>query len=102
MLQQMTELGTPPRPKRDASRTISAWPLHRRALPCDPGYIPHCEFGQRLPYRLGPARVGLDFISFSLLIKSHRLRLSYKTCDSHVILTEPKATEGSTYHRGKA
>ena len=62
MLQQMTELGTPPWPKRDASRTVSAWPLRHRELPPDAGYIPHYRFEQRVPHRHGPARVGLDFI----------------------------------------
>lgn len=36
-LLQEPELGLPPAPKRDASRTILTWPLRRRLLPDDPG-----------------------------------------------------------------
>ena len=39
-LQQAPELGPLSRPKRDPSRTIFAWPLHRHRLPGDPGCVP--------------------------------------------------------------
>jgi len=39
-LQQAPELDPPSRLKRDASRTIFTWPLHRHRLPGDPGCVP--------------------------------------------------------------
>jgi len=42
-LPRVTELGLPSGPKRDASQTISTWPLRRRSLPPDAGYIPSFE-----------------------------------------------------------
>ena len=42
-LRQVRELGLPPEPKRDASRTVFTWPLRRRSLPPDAGYIPSFE-----------------------------------------------------------
>jgi len=41
MLQPEPEHGTHPRPKRDTSRTLPAWPLRRRRSPFDAGCIPH-------------------------------------------------------------
>lgn len=94
-LQQASEPGPPSRPKRDASRTIFAWPLRHPRLPGDAGCIPPSalsarkwasiavmEFERRLPDGLGPAWVGLGFDSPPLLLKPHRLRLSHNTCDS--------------------
>ena len=40
VLQQVRELGTPSRPKRDPSQTILAWPLRYRPLLDDTGCIP--------------------------------------------------------------
>ena len=73
MLRQMTELGTPPGPNRDASWTISAWPLRQRRLPHAAGCIPLNGFERRFPYGLGPSRVGLDLAIFPIMTKSHRL-----------------------------
>ena len=42
-LRQVTELGPPSEPKRDASRTIFTWPLRRRSLPPDAGCVPSFE-----------------------------------------------------------
>ena len=39
-LPQAPELGPPPRPKRDTSRIIFTWPLHRSRLPGNPGCVP--------------------------------------------------------------
>ena len=46
-LQQVREPGPPSRPKRDASRTIFAWPLHRPRLPGDPGCVPPSTLSSR-------------------------------------------------------
>jgi hypothetical protein len=64
-LQQVRELGLPSEPKRDTSRTIFPWPLRHRLLPPGPGSYPLSRFEGRFPHRLGPARVGFDFIPFS-------------------------------------
>ena len=71
-LQPARELGLPSEPKRDPSRTIFPWPLRHRSSPPDPGPYPLSRFEGRFPHRLGPARVGFDFIPHSFLIKSHR------------------------------
>lgn len=76
MLQQMTELGIPPWPKRDASRTISAWPLQRPALPWDSGCIPRSRVRAEISEQARTCTGRIRFHQFSLLIKSHRLRLS--------------------------
>jgi hypothetical protein len=64
MLQRVGGLGTLPRPKRDTSRAVLAWPLRRRQLPSDAGCVPLNEFEQVFLYRYGPAQVGFHHARF--------------------------------------
>jgi hypothetical protein len=58
VLQPVRGLGTPPRPKRDSSRTILAWPLRRRPLPDDAGCLPLLAESSSKDFRTGTAPRG--------------------------------------------
>lgn len=58
VLPQASELGTPPRPKRGPSRTILAWPLRQRPLPCAAGCVPLRRESSSKDFRTGTAPRG--------------------------------------------
>src|SRR5712692_9363173 len=70
--------------KRDSSRPVLAWPLRRRPLPDDAGYIPFLwegKFEQGFLDEYGPAQVGLGppFTSKDRTVYD----LANNTCGSH-------------------
>ena len=77
-LHQTRELGPPSEPNRDTPRTIFTWPLRRRSLPSDAGYVPRQSRVRVKISRRAWTRPGrIRFHQLSFLIKSHRLRLSH-------------------------
>jgi len=69
------------RPDCGPSRSVLAWPLRRRPLLDDAGYVPlRREFEQGFLDGHGPAQVGLSPPFGGL----HRLRLNYHTCGSRL------------------
>lgn len=103
MLPPVRGLGIPTRPNRGTSRTLFAWPLRHRLLPCGAGCVPPLrEFERRVPHGRGPAEVGFDEGCSRAHHASHRLRLSQK----HLQLTphsvcrpqvRPRHTECACY-----
>src|SRR5712692_1256364 len=72
--------------KRDSSRPVLAWPLRRRPLPDDAGYIPFLwegKFEQGFLDEYGPAQVGLGppFTSKDRTVYD----LANNTCGSHQV-----------------
>jgi hypothetical protein len=81
-LQQARELGPPSRPKRDASRTLFAWPLQRRSSPSDPGCVPPRTRGVR-------AKSSVRARPRTGRIRLHSRFLSHKIAPFETQLTTP-------------
>ena len=89
-LQAARDPGPPSPPKRDASRTVSTWPLRHRSLPRDAGCIP----------RRGRVRVK---ISERVWSRPGRIRLHRTPFDKTApFTTEPTTPAAHTKHEAQA